>query len=143
MGKEISKGMERRNYLRIDTEVPVRFKISWANSGKVYSAITKNISHSGICLEILHDQDELIEKLKSPPEWPTLEVAPSLPDVSDTHGAEDAWIISRLNWTQKPTAGNLSLRIGLDFVEMADEIRKKIYNFVVGQFLSNYNLENV
>ena len=143
MGKDIFNGRERRNFLRIDTEVPVRFKISWLNSGKIYSAITKNISHGGICLEVVQDQDELVKTLASSPEWQILEVAPLLPDSSREQAGEYQWITSRLNWAQKPNNNDLSLHIGLDFVDMADEIRKRIYDFIVGQFLSNYNLENV
>jgi hypothetical protein len=42
----------------------------------------------------------------------------------------------------KTTGKNPSLRIGLDFVEMADDVRKQIYDFIVGKFVQNYNLEN-
>jgi hypothetical protein len=127
MSKDIFNGRERRSYVRIDTEVPVRFKISWMNSGKIYSATTKNISHGGICLEVLQDQDELVETLASPPEWPTIEVAPLLPDVPAEYATKAPWITSRLNWAQKPTAKYPSLLIGLDFVKMVAEARKQIY----------------
>jgi c-di-GMP-binding flagellar brake protein YcgR len=143
MSEDISGGRERRKYIRIDTEVPVRFKISWLNSGKIYSAITKNISHGGICLEVLQDQNELVESLSSAPEWPTMEIAPLLPDLSADNDTEAPWITSRLDWVQKPSAKNPALLIGMGFVEMADEVRKQIYDFVVGQFIGNYNLENV
>ena len=142
MGKDDFNARERRNYVRIDTEVPVRFKISWINSGKVYSATTKNISHGGICLQILHDQDELIETLASPPEWPAIEVAPLLPYNSPKQTSATAWITSQLNWIERPTADEPFLRIGLDFVDMAGEVRKQIYDFIVGQFIKNYNLVN-
>jgi hypothetical protein len=33
MSRDISNGRERRNYVRIETAVPVRFKISWISSG--------------------------------------------------------------------------------------------------------------
>jgi len=143
MGKDISDGRERRNYVRIDTEVPVRFKISWLNSGKIYSGTTKNISHGGICLEVLQDQDELVESLSLAPEWPTMEIAPLLPDLPADYDTEAPWITSRLDWVKKPSAKDPALLIGMDFVEMADEVRKQIYDFVVGQFISNYNLEYV
>ncbi len=143
MGKDISDGGERRNYVRIDTEVPVRFKISWLNSGKIYSGTTKNISHGGICLEVLQDQDELVESLSSAPEWPTMEIAPLLPDLPADYDPEAPWITSRLDWVKKPSAKDPSLQIGMDFVEMADEVRKQIYDFIVGQFINKYNMENV
>ena len=104
MGKDISDGGERRNYVRIDTEVPVRFKISWLNSGKIYSGTTKNISHGGICLEVLQDQDELVESLSSAPEWPTMEIAPLLPDLPADYDPGAPWITSRLDWVKKPSA---------------------------------------
>ncbi len=143
MGKDISDGRERRNYVRIETEVPVRFKILWLNSGKIYSGTTKNISHGGICLEVLQDQDELVESLSSAPEWPTMEIAPLLPDLPADCDPEAPWITSRLDWVKKPSAKDPSLQIGMDFVEMADEVRKQIYDFIVGQFISNYHLEKV
>jgi hypothetical protein len=143
MAKDDFKATERRNYVRIDTEVPVRFKISWINPGKVYSATTKNISHGGICLQVLHEQDELVETLASPPEWPTIEVAPLLPYNYPKQISATAWITSRLNWIERPTADDPSLRIGLDFVDMAGEVRKQIFDLIVGQFIKNYNVVNI
>ena len=142
MSKDNFNSGERRKFVRIDTGVPVRFKISWTNTGKIYSAATRNISQGGVCLEIVKDQDELVETLASLPEWPTIEVSPLLPDFSTECTAEAAWITSRVNWIQKPTGKNPSLQIGLDFVEMADDVRKQIYDFILGKFVQNYNLGN-
>jgi c-di-GMP-binding flagellar brake protein YcgR len=143
MSRDISNGRERRNYVRIETAVPVRFKISWISSGKIYSATTRNISHGGICLEVLQDLDELVETFSSPPQWPTMEVAPLLPDLPAEYVTEAHWITSRLDWVKKPSTQDPVLLFGLDFVEMADSVRKQIYDFAVGQFIRNYNLENV
>ena len=118
MSKDNFNSGERRNFVRIDTGVPVRFKISWTNTGKIYAATTRNISHGGVCLEIVKDQDELVETLASLPEWPTIEVSPQLPDFSTACTAKTAWITSRVNWIQKPTGKNPSFQIGLDFVEI-------------------------
>ena len=105
--------------------------------------MTKNISHGGICLEVSQDKDELVEALSSLPQSQTIEVAPSLPDLPDAVADDSAWITSSLDWTQKPGTKDSALLMGMNFIDMADSLRKQIYDFIVGEFLRNYNLENV
>jgi len=143
MSKEIFNGSERRNYVRINSEVPVRFKFCGRDSAKIYAAITKNISHGGMCLEVSQDKDELVAALSSLPQGPIVEVAPTLPDSQDGAVADSAWITSRLDWAKKPGTNESALLMGMNFIEMADSLRQKIYDFVVSEFLRNYNMENV
>ena len=143
MSEDIFVDSDRRNYVRIETEMPVRFKIPGIESDKIYSATTKNISHGGICLEVIQDKDELVETLSSLPQWPTIEVAPLLPDLPEAYSAEAAWITSRLDWAQRHSAKDPDLLIGMNFVEMADGVRKQLYDFILGEFLRNYEVENV
>jgi c-di-GMP-binding flagellar brake protein YcgR len=143
MSKDIFSGRERRKYVRINTAVPVRFKISEIDSEKVYSATTKNISHGGLCLDVSQDKNELVETLSSLPQEPTIEIAPLLPDWPDTYTAEAAWITSTLDWAKRPCANEPSLLMGMNFVEMADSLRRQIYDFIVSEFLHNYEMADV
>ena len=143
MSEEIFVDRELRRYVRIEAEVPVRFKIPGIDCDKIYCATSKNISHGGICLVVFQDKDELVETLSSLPQWPTIEVAPLLPDLPTAYAAEATWITSRLEWAKRPNAEDPALLIGMNFVAMADGVRKQLYDFILGEFLRNYEVENV
>ncbi len=143
MSKKFFSGRERRSYVRIDTEVPVRFRICGIDSGKIYPGTTKNISHGGLCVEVLQDQDELIETLSSFEQWPTIDVAPLLPDPHGEQATQADWITSRLDWAKKPNAKDSALLMGMGFVDMDEKVRRQVYEFIVGQFLKHYSPEMV
>jgi hypothetical protein len=139
MGKAIFNGRERRSYVRIDTELPVRFRIYGSDPGKIYSGKTQNVSQGGLCVAVVQDQDELIETLSSLEQLPTVEVELSLPDLYGEPNTPADWIASRLDWARKPNAGHPTLLMGLGFVYMHTEVRRQIYEFVLSHFLKNYH----
>ena len=143
MSKSIFNGRERRGYVRIDTQLPVRFRIYSLFSGKIFLGETKNVSQSGLCVEASQDQDELIETLSSCEEWPTVDVAPLLPDPHGDQATSADWITSRLDWAKKPNAQDPALLMGMGFCDMDEEVRKQIFEFIVGQFLKHYDPEMV
>jgi hypothetical protein len=51
-------GKERRGYVRLETSLPIRIKISGKDMGKIYSATTKNISHGYIVDEFVGRYEE-------------------------------------------------------------------------------------
>lgn len=139
MRKSIFKGRERRSYVRVDAELPVRFRISGQASDKIYCGVTHNVSQGGLCAEVSRNQDELIETVSGLDQWPTVEVALSLPQ---PHGEPDIqldWITSRLDWAKRPDIKNPTLLLGLGFADMHAEVRRQIYEYVLSQFLKNYH----
>ena len=142
MSKKKINGRERRSYVRLETELPVKFRIS-GEYDKIYSAITKNISHGGICLEVSQRQDELFEWLSSADSWPIMEVAPVLPNLNNAHLHQPAWITSRLEWAKMPSAKRPSLLMGMNFVEIAEATRKHIFDYIVSEFLKHYDHVNI
>lgn len=139
MRKAIFNSMERRSYVRVDTELPVRFKINGQALDKIYPGVTRNISQGGLCAEVSRDQDELIETVSILDQWPTVEVALSLPQ---PHGEPDIqldWITSRLDWAERPDIKNPSLLLGVGFADMHAGVRRQIYEYVLSQFLKNYH----
>ena len=139
MSKSIFNGRERRGYVRIDTQLPVRFRIYSLFSGKIFLGETKNVSQSGLCVEASQDQDELIETLSSLEPLPTIEVALSLPDLHGEPTIQVDWITGRLDWAKKPNAKDPTLLIGVGFVDMEKKVRRQLHEFVVGQFLKRYH----
>jgi hypothetical protein len=70
MTRKLFNGSERRAYVRLETSLPVRFKISGKEMSKIYTAVTKNISHGGLCLEVHQDKEELIDNPITPRKRP-------------------------------------------------------------------------
>ena len=141
MRKAIFNGRERRSYVRVDRELPIRFRINGHPPDKIYTGVTKNISQGGLCVEIIRHQDELIETLSSIKKQPCLEVELTLPGPNGKPGPQTGWITGRLDWLRKPAAQNPVFLIGLSFLDLHEEVRRKIYDFVLGAFLKRYQLE--
>ena len=141
MRKTIFNGRERRSYVRVDRELPIRFRIKGHPSGQIYTGATKNISQGGLCVEVIRHQDELIETLPSIEKQPFLEVELTLPGRKGQSDFQTGWITGRVDWLREPTAKNPVASIGLGFVDLHEEVRRKIYEFVLGVFLRGYQPE--
>ena len=141
MSRVIFNGRERRSYVRVDALLPVRFRLCGLVSAKIYSRATKNVSQGGLCLEVLQNQDELIETVSSMGRWPSVELELSLPDNQGEPSIHLDWIASRLDWAEKPGAKNPALFMGMGFVDMHEEVRGLIYEFVLDHFLKRYQPE--
>ena len=128
----------RRAYARLERSLPVRFKISTEKMNKTYTATTKNISQGGICIEIHQDTQELIENLSTADSKIGIDLDTMLPRAPAADSTTPAWINSRVNWARKPTAKDPAMLIGLEFEGITDDARKRIHNYIVEEFVKNY-----
>lgn len=135
-------GRERRAYVRLERSLPVRFKISTKKMNKTYTATTKNISQGGICLEIHQDTQELIENLSAVDSKIGIDLDTMLPRPPTAASTTPAWINSRVDWSRKPTAKDPAMLIGLEFEGVTDDARKRIHDYIVEEFVKNYEEPN-
>jgi c-di-GMP-binding flagellar brake protein YcgR len=131
-------GKERRAYVRLKKPLPVRFKIFTEQMGKTYTAKTKNISRGGLCLEVHQDTQELLENLSGTDPKIGIDLETLIPWSNTASSAKPAWINSRVDWARKPTAKNPAMMIGLEFEDVTDEVRKRINDYIVEEFVKRY-----
>ena len=129
---------ERRAYVRLEKSLPVRIRISDKQMNKTYTATTKNISQGGLCLEIYQVTPELIQNLSVADFKIGIDLDTLVPPLPTADPATPAWINSRVDWTRKPTAKDPAMLIGLEFESLPDEARKRIHNYIVGEFVKHY-----
>ena len=137
MMRELFNGRERRAYVRLETSLPVRFKISGKEMSKIYTAITKNISHGGLCLEVHQDKEELVDKLSANGPKLGIDLDAMMSDQDATVSAKQVWVNSRVDWTRKPNSKEPVLVMGLEFENLTQEARKKIHDYLVDEFLKH------
>ena len=131
-------GRERRAYVRLETSLAVRFKISGQAMNKIYEATTKNMSQGGLCLEVHQDKEELIEKLSADDPKLGIDLDTLIPK-PDVAGSETpVWVDSRVDWMQKPNRKNPALLMGLSFEDLTQESRSQIHSYIVGEFVRRY-----
>ena len=138
MTRELFNGRERRAYVRLETSLPVRFKISGKGMSKIYTAITKNISHGGLCLEVHQDNEELMDKLSADCPKLGIDLDALIPDQDPADSLKPVWVNSRVDWTRKPKSKDPVLLMGLAFENITQEARKKIHDYLVGEFIKRY-----
>jgi hypothetical protein len=131
-------GKERRAYARLEKSLPVRIKISNEQMNKTYTATTKNISQSGLCLEIYQATQELIENLSVADSKIGIDLDTLIPRSPTAASTKPAWINSRVDWARKPTAKDPAMLIGLEFEGVTDEARKRIHDYIVDEFVKRY-----
>lgn len=117
--------MERRRFLRIDKEIPVKLKILSEPKEKllplkVYKAVSKNIGKGGIFIETLESIDELLSVLNKEKLLLEIELSPSATKIE-----------AKVRITQKKK-GKESLGLGLEFEDMASRD-----NNIIGVYLED------
>ncbi|MGD2187505.1 MAG: PilZ domain-containing protein [Desulfobacterales bacterium] len=142
MTREPFNGKERRAYVRLQTFLPVRFKISGKKMSKIYSATTKNISHGGLCLEVQQDKEEIIDKLSADSLKLGIDLDTLIPDRGQPVSAKPVWVNSRVDWTRKPNSKHPVLLMGLEFESLTQEARKRIHDYLVDEFVKRYGEYN-
>ena len=135
MTQELFNGKERRAYVRFETSLPVRFKISGKEMNKIYAATTRNMSHGGLCLEVHQDKEELIEKLSSVDTKLGIDLDTMLPKPGVAGSEKRVWVDSRVDWMQKPNRKNPTLLMGLRFEDLTQEARRQIHSYIVDEFV--------
>ena len=131
-------GRERRAYVRLDSSLPVKFKISAEQKSKTYTATTKNISRGGLCLEIDQNIQQLLENLSGTDFKISIDLDTLIPQPEKAPSAKIAWISSRVDWAREPTAKNPAMLLGLEFEGVNDEARKRIHGYIVEEFVKRY-----
>ena len=138
MTQEFFNGKERRAYVRFETSLPVRFKISGKEMSKIYAATTKNMSQGGLCLEVHQDKEELIKKLSAVDTELGIDLDALIPKRGVAGSEKPAWIDSRVDWMRKPNHKNPKLLMGLKFEDLTQEARRKIHSYIVDEFVRRY-----
>ena len=131
-------GRERRAYVRLDSSLPVKFKISAEQKSKTYTATTKNISRGGLCLEIDQNIQQLLENLSGTDVKISIDLDTLIPQPEKAPPAKAAWISSRVDWARKPTAKNPAMLLGLEFEGVTDAARQRIHGYIVEEFVKRY-----
>jgi len=131
-------GKERRTYVRLEAALPVRFTISGKEMGKIYTATTKNLSHGGLCLEVHQDKEEIIDKLSADRPELGIDIDAMIPGQAPAAPAKPTWVNSRVDWTRKPKSKDPVLLMGLEFENLTQEARRKIHDYLVGEFVKRY-----
>ena len=130
-------GNERRAYVRLKQSLPVRFKIEGGQTDKTYLARTRNISRGGLCLEIAQEAEELLEKLSTPGRKIGIDIDSLITEQKTAVSAKTAWINSRVDWSRR-TKRMQRLLMGLEFEDVPEETRKRIYDFIVTELVNRY-----
>jgi c-di-GMP-binding flagellar brake protein YcgR len=131
-------GKERRAYVRLESSLPVKFKISAEQKSKTYTATTKNISRGGLCLEIDHHAQQLLENLAGIDLKISIDLDTLIPQPKTAGTARSTWISSRVDWARKPTAKNPAMLLGLEFEGVSDDARRRIHGYIVEAFVERY-----
>ncbi len=142
MTRDLFNGRERRAYIRLETALPVRFKISGKETRKIYTARTKNISHGGLCVEVHQDKEDIIDKLSADATKLGIDLDTLIPDQKEVVSAKPIWVNSRVDWARKPGPKDPALLMGLEFEDLTQAARKKIHDYLVGEFLKRYETVN-
>jgi c-di-GMP-binding flagellar brake protein YcgR len=138
MTPKLFNGKERRAYVRLETSLQVRFKISGQEMSKIYAATTKNMSHGGLCLEVDQNKEELIEKLSAEDTKLGIDLGVLVPKPGVAGSEKPAWVDSRVDWMRKPNRKNTTLLMGLSFEDLTQESRKQIHSYIVDEFVKRY-----
>ena len=138
MTQELFSGIERRAYVRLETSVPIRFKISRRENGKIYAATAKNMSHGGLCLEVHQDAEELLEMLSGDDIRLGIDLETLIAKPGVAGFDKPVWVESRVDWIQKPNRKNPALVMGLKFEDLAPEAHRQIHGYIVDEFIRRY-----
>ena len=131
-------GSERRAYVRLRKALPVRIRISANPAEETYSAITKNISQGGLCLEVEQNREALLETLSVADQKIGIDINSMIPPQENAVSDLVLWVCGRIDWTRKSDAAGQVLQIGLEFEDLTEEARQRIREYLVNQFMHQY-----
>lgn len=142
MTHELFNGKERRAYVRLETALPVRFKISGKEMSKTYAATTRNLSHGGLCLEVHQDKEELMDKLSADSTKLGIALDAMIPKLGVADSEKPLWVDSSVDWIRTPNRKNPTLRMGLRFEDLTQKARRLIHSYIVDEFVKRYEVCN-
>ena len=128
---------ERRVYTRLPIKLNVEFTVSGDPSGRTYKATTSDMSTAGMCLEVREAAKKVAELLKAPNVRIATEVA--LPDKGEPlkASADAVWSQGSVDWVEQPRLGNRTLRIGLRFWGLSEDLAARIHKLMVDAFIES------
>jgi len=88
-------------------------------------------------LEIAEETEELFEKISAPGRTIGIDIDSLISDQKTAVSAKSVWINSRVDWTRR-TKRKQNLLMGLEFEDVAEETRKRIYDFIVAELVNRY-----
>jgi c-di-GMP-binding flagellar brake protein YcgR len=136
-------GVERRRFVRVDKEVPVKFRVLDQNNNQLLdwmNAKSKNISMGGVAIEITGLEVSSQKIAKSMDNIIELELMFHLGTENLKAHAKVVSVISKgkVKW-------NLSykevLEIGVKFTDVTPEKQQKIREFLIDSYLGKYGQE--
>ena len=116
----------------------MRLKIPGNPSGQIYSAITKNISQCGICLEIQHKEETLRKSLSDAHQKVSIDINALIPQQQNADADLSVWVNGRVDWTRESDQTQSKLQVGLEFEDLTEDARRRIRDYLVNQFLQHY-----
>jgi len=142
MVKEEGGGRDKRNYVRLETGLNVDFKFGGEEESSVFRAITRNLSHGGICLEVMEKPNEVLDLLETHYDRILFSIELDRDSTVELEG-KTAWGNSRIEWIQKPDRKNAALIIGIEFSNLPEEVKERIHAFILNEFVTNYGRDGL
>jgi hypothetical protein len=138
MEQETVTGKERRQFIRLDRELMVHFKIIEQSPEQVYDGKTCNISQGGVCIEVDGEIENLVKKLKEIK--PVVHIAIELTDLykPDELKTTPQWINGLMFWVKKPFLKSNHCQIGLAFQNIEEKASERIHNYIMKEFVASY-----
>ena len=110
--------MLQRRHLRIEIELPVKFRVEGDPSRRTYEGVTKNISRGGSCITIRKEWEDLLDHFRNA--MPKVMVEICLSEDGTPAGPEEKtdWIPSRVGWFLTPGEEETPVLIGASFEQI-------------------------
>lgn len=125
-------GRERRHYVRLGKTLPAKFKIIGESIEKTYTGVTRNISQSGICMEITESVEEIAHRLK--PRDIRLDI-----ELKFSNLAEPVKLHSKVEWIRQLLKNSQPwCVVGLSFENISLSNRKKIRSYLFKEFSEGF-----
>ena len=131
-------GSERRAYVRLEKALEVQLKITGNPMSQTYLATTKNLSQGGLCVEIKNGEKALLEALSAAGHKIGIDINSLIPRQNNTVPEMPLWVSGRVDWACESDQTSQVLQVGLEFEDLTDEVRKRIRDYLVDQFLRQY-----
>lgn len=133
-------GIERRKFARVEDTLQVKFRIVNAADGRFISdyqeCISRDISRSGMCIQISNPSRELIKTIENKSNMMDLELRlPSEHDVAIKGSISYVKIKGELVWTE---SGNTILETGIKFLEIAPKDMGLITDYITSKYIKKY-----
>ncbi|MFH1823793.1 MAG: PilZ domain-containing protein [Candidatus Firestonebacteria bacterium] len=135
-------GIEHRRYIRLNKEVPLKFKVLSDDKANILTnwieAKTQNISLGGMCINVIDLSDEIKSMLLSGKHFVEIEMDLTT-DGKVKINAQSTYIkvIGRVKWDHNSEI----YEMGIQFLDTPLEVMDKIKEFITQKYLDKYKGE--